>query len=73
MIIKLKPKGTSGRPIKKDIEVEIKGPCDTGGIVSTMAGVVLGTISRTVITGGIEIEVERSVYEKYRKEGWTYA
>lgn len=70
----LKPDRTSEKPVWKELEVEIRGPCDTGGIVTTMAGALLGPINRKLITGGIEIVVEHSVYTKYRdNEGWKYS
>jgi hypothetical protein len=73
MIVRIKMPGSMRKPLAKDLQVEIRGPCDTGSIVSTATGFVLGKISRLLPLGGIEIEVESSVYEKFHREGWKDA
>ena len=73
MIVRIRIPGSARKPLKEEIEVEVRGPCDTGSIVTTATGFVIGTISRVLPLGGIEIEVKPSVYEKCRKEGWKDA
>jgi hypothetical protein len=51
----------------------LMGPCDTGSIVTTVTGAIIGKMSRVLAVGGIEIEVEPSVYEHYQKQGWKDA
>lgn len=73
MIVRITIPGTARKPLKEEIEVEIRGPCDTGSIVTTAAGFVIGTIRRVLPLGGIEIEVEQSVYDKCLQDGWKDA
>ncbi len=70
--VRLAMLGSSSRkPIKG--ELEVMGPCDTGSIVTTVTGAIIGKMSRVLAVGGIEIEVEPSVYEHYQKQGWKDA
>ena len=71
MKVRIKLTESARKPLEGSLE--IKGPCDTGSIVTTVTGFVVGKMSRMLLLGGIEIEVEPSVYKKYQEEGWKEA
>lgn len=73
MKVRIKMSDSARKPLTGDIELEVKGPWDTGSIVTTATGFVVGKMSKVLLVGGIEIEVEPSVYKHYLKEGWKEA
>ena len=70
--VQIKMPGSSRKPLKGTLEV--RGPCDTGSIVTTVTDFVVGKMIRLLPTEVIEVEVEPSVYEHYRRvEKWKDA